>query len=378
MTQLPFLALRRRAAHAFVLGVLAAAACGGPPDPVAPSPPSEVETEQPVERRPAARPEPADTTPPVAGPVKEPEKITKPAKKEPTPEKEDVPAPEPAPRVDPGPMARPPLAGGPVPIRADALLPRQRIVAFYGNPASKRMGILGELPPEDMLARLDREVRAWERADPSMPVRPALHLITAMAAGAPGPDSLYRVRMPTWRVEQVREWAESRDALLFLDIQPGRSTVANELPRLRQWLTDPDVHLALDPEWNMGPDGLPGRTIGSMSAKEINHAVRFLAEIVDEHDLPPKVLVVHRFTQRMVRNAEDILVDPRVQVVLHMDGWGPPSQKLQTYRSIVAPEAAQFTGFKLFYKNDVRGGSRMLTPEEILTLLPVPIYIQYQ
>jgi len=272
----------------------------------------------------------------------------------------------------------PPLSGSPLAVRADALLPRERVVAFYGNPASTRMGILGELPPEQMLARLDREVAAWQRADPATPVRPALHLITTMAAGDPGPGDLYIVRMSARRIAQVQEWAARRDALLFLDVQPGRSTVAAELPRLRQWLMQPGVHLALDPEWNMGPEGLPGRAIGSMSAREINHAIRWLAELVDEHDLPPKILVVHRFTQHMVLNAEDILVDPRVQVVLHMDGWGPPAQKLTTYRSIVAPEAAQFTGFKLFYKNDVRGGGRMLRPEEILRLHPIPFYIQYQ
>jgi hypothetical protein len=302
---------------------------------------------------------------------------TPPAEAEVSTAPEPAPA-EAAPRPDPGPASPPVLTGGPVAIRDDALLPRQRIVAFYGNPASTRMGILGELPPDQMLERLDREVEAWRRADPSLPVKPALHLITTMAAGDPGRDGLYRVRLPDRRIAEVKEWAGRRDALLFLDIQPGRSTVERELPRLREWLADPDVHLALDPEWNMGPQGFPGRVIGSMSAEEINHAIRFLAEIVEEHDLPPKVLVVHRFTQRMVRGATEIVEDPRVQVVLHMDGWGPPAQKLHTYRTIVAPEAEQFLGFKLFYKNDRKGGSRMLTPGEILALRPVPLYIQYQ
>lgn len=298
-----------------------------------------------------------------------------------------APPPVPIPETIPVPAAarraatatvHPPLSARSLAVRVDALLPRRRIVAFYGNPASTRMGILGELPPRQMLSRLDREVAAWQRADPGTPVQPALHLIATMAAGDPGPDGLYRVRMSGRRIDQVKEWADRRNALLFLDIQPGRSTVRAELPRLRPWLVQPDVHLALDPEWNMGPEGRPGRAIGSMSAAEINYAIRWLADIVEEHDLPPKILVVHRFTQHMVRQAGDILVDARVQVVLHMDGWGPPAQKLTTYRSIVAPEAGQFTGFKLFYKNDVREGSRMLRPEEILALRPIPFYIQYQ
>jgi hypothetical protein len=176
----------------------------------------------------------------------------------------------------------------------------------------------------------------------------------------------------------VKEWADRRDALLFLDIQPGRSTVRRELPRLREWLAQPDVHLALDPEWSMGADGRPGQTIGSMSAAEVNFAIRFLADLVEQHDLPPKVLVVHRFTREMVRGARDIVADPRVQLVINMDGWGPPAQKLATYRGIVAPEAFQFTGFKLFFRNDTRAGSRMMRPEEILALRPIPFYIQYQ
>ncbi|MEJ2503467.1 MAG: hypothetical protein P8177_09185 [Gemmatimonadota bacterium] len=265
-----------------------------------------------------------------------------------------------------------------VPVLPDALLPRQRIIAFYGNPASTRMGILGELPPDEMLSLLDREVAAWREADPDTPVRPALQMIAVMATGDPGPDSLYRLRMPEWRIEEVAEWAARRNALLFLDIQPGQGDVEAEVDRLVPWLQRPDVHLALDPEWTM-PDGVvPGTRIGSMTAGEVNYAIDLLARLVEEHDLPPKILVVHRFTQNMVRDAEDIHIDPRVQVVINMDGWGPPSQKRHAYHEIVAPEAEQFTGFKLFYKNDLRNDSRLMTPGEILRLDPTPSYIPFQ
>jgi hypothetical protein len=320
---------------------------------------------------------PPRTPPPVARPEPAPEP---PATREPTAPVE--PAPRPAAPPPPAPAtARPataPLPVPAVPVLPGAVLPAERIVAYYGNPASTRMGILGELPPEQMLERLDQELEAWRRADPFTPVRPALHLITVMAAGDPGPDGKYRIRQPAWRVQQVMEWAETRNALVFLDIQPGRSTVQEELPRLERWLVEPHVHLALDPEWAMGPDGIPARRIGSMSAAEVNYAIDFLARLVEEHRLPPKVLVVHRFTQGMLRDARDIRLDSRVQVVIHMDGWGPPAQKIRTYRDFVAPEATQFTGFKLFYHNDRRAGSRLLTPEEILELRPVPFYIQYQ
>ncbi|MFO7893160.1 MAG: hypothetical protein R6U63_05470 [Longimicrobiales bacterium] len=266
----------------------------------------------------------------------------------------------------------------PVPILPGALLPQTRIVAFYGNPASEHMGILGELPPDAMLARLDAEVEAWRRADPSTPVRPALQMIAVMATGDPGRDSLFRLRMPDSRIREVAGWAERRDALLFLDVQPGRSTVPAELAPLERWLARPDVHLALDPEWAMSADAIPGRQIGSLTADDINYAVDFLADIVERYHLPPKVLVVHRFTTSMLQRADEIRRDPRVQVVINMDGWGGPPQKRAAYRDIVAPEADQFTGFKLFFRNDLRNGSVLLTPAELLELEPVPVYIQYQ
>lgn len=240
------------------------------------------------------------------------------------------------------------------------------------------MGILGELSPDQMLRRLDQQVAEWERADPSTPVQPALHLIAVMASASPGQDSLYRVRMPASVIEQVLDWASRRNAIVFLDIQPARSNVRDELPHLLPWLRRPNVHLALDPEWAMRPDQIPGKVIGSLDAADINFAIQTLARVVESKALPPKVLVVHRFTQRMVTNIDEISLDPRVQFVLNMDGWGPPAKKINTYRAFVASAPVPFTGFKVFYRNDRRGGSRLLTPAELLQLDPAPIYIQYQ
>jgi len=240
------------------------------------------------------------------------------------------------------------------------------------------MGILGELPPERMLARLDREVAAWQRADPGTPVRPALHMIAVMATSAPGADGKYRLRLPHSAIEEVMSWAARRGAMVIVDIQPGRSTVAEELRPLLPLLRRANVHLALDPEWRMHGNDVPGRRVGSMRASEVNHAIRELAKLVQEGGLPPKVLVLHRFTAQMLPDPGNIERDPRVQVVLNMDGWGPPAAKIDTYRTHIASAPIPFKGFKLFYRNDRRDGSRMMSPEEVLRLSPVPIYIQYQ
>ena len=266
---------------------------------------------------------------------------------------------------------------GPTPL-AGSILPHKRIVAYYGNPLSKRMGILGEVPPDEMLKRLDREVKAWERADSTTQVVPALHLIAVVAQGSAGRDGLYRARMGDSLIERVYGWAQRQKAIMFLDIQVAKSTLQQELPRLTTFLSRSDVHLGLDPEFSMKRGGAPGKRIGTYDASDINYAIDFLADLVDKHNLPPKVLVIHRFTRPMLTNASKIKLDPRVQVVIHMDGWGPPWMKKDSYQAYVYAEPVQYTGFKLFYKNDTKKGHPLMKPSDILALFPKPLYIQYQ
>ena len=266
---------------------------------------------------------------------------------------------------------------GPEPL-AGAVLPGRRIVAYYGNPLSKRMGVLGEYEPQEMLRRLDREVEAWRKADPAVPVQPALHLVTVVAQGDAGPSGKYRTIMRDSLVDMVHGWAKSRDAILFIDIQTGHSTIRELLPRFDHLLVRPDVHLALDPEFMMKTGHKPGAKIGTMDASDINYATAHLAELVRKHDLPAKVLVVHRFTRGMLTNASQIVLRPEVQIVIDMDGWGAPWLKRDSYKDYIVRHPVQFTGFKLFYHNDTKKGDPLLTPEEVLKLRPQPLYIQYQ
>jgi hypothetical protein len=259
-----------------------------------------------------------------------------------------------------------------------SILPEKRIVAFYGNPLSKRMGILGELPPEDMLAKLDREVTAWSAADPATPVQPALHMIAVVASDGPGKSGKYRTRMDSALIEQVYSWAHRRNALLFLDIQVGQGTLQEELPRLSTFLKRPDVHLGIDPEFSMKHGEVPGTKIGTFDAADVNYASRFLQQLVTDDSLPPKILVVHRFTRDMLTGYKHIVLDPRVQIVINMDGWGPESLKRDSYRAYVQRYPVEYTGFKLFFKNDTKKGGRLMSPAEVLSLHPRPLYIQYQ
>lgn len=272
-----------------------------------------------------------------------------------------------------------PVKNQPIPLDG-AILPFKRIVCYYGNLYSKKMGALGEYEPKTMLNMLDKEVAKWNQADPSTPVQPALHYIAVVAAGDPGKDGKYRNRMPFKHIDSVLNIAKMRkNMIVFLDIQVALSTIQAELPLLEKYLMMPNVHLGIDPEFSMKGGVLPGRKIGTYDASEINYVSGYLANLVKKHGLPPKVFVIHRFTKKMVTNSKSIKLRPEVQVVMHMDGWGEPDLKLGTYRHFIYGEPVQFTGFKLFYKNDLKKApNRLMTPQELVKLKPRPVYIQYQ
>lgn len=260
-----------------------------------------------------------------------------------------------------------------------AILPYNRIVAFYGNLYSKNMGVLGQYPRKTMLNKLKEEVKNWEKADTATSVVPALHYICVTAQADAGRNGLHNLRMPFKQIDTVLSWAKSINAIVFLDIQVGFSTVQTELPLLEKYMKMPNVHLGIDPEFSMKEGSVPGKRIGTFDADDINYVTGYLAKLVKKNDLPPKIFVVHRFTKRMVTNYKDIKLRPEVQVVMDMDGWGGPELKKGTYKYFISEEPVQFTGFKLFYKNDIKNEPhRMLTPKEVLSLKPAPVYIQYQ
>lgn len=262
---------------------------------------------------------------------------------------------------------------------AGAVLPFNRIVAFYGNLYSRKMGVLGELPKNEMLKKLQGEVKNWQKADSTVPVIPALHYIAVTAQGAPGKDGKHRLRMPFHQIDTIINWAREIDALVFLDIQVGHSSVKDEILPLEKYLQLPQVHFGIDPEFSMKTGNVPGTKIGSFNASDVNQAIDFLAATVKKYNLPPKILIVHRFTQGMLTDYKSIKKIPEVQVVIDMDGWGDKTLKRSSYLRYVYKEPVEFTGFKLFYKNDTRTGSDQLyKPEELLKFIPKPIYIQYQ
>ncbi|MDQ2652115.1 MAG: hypothetical protein M3Z20_03625 [Chloroflexota bacterium] len=256
----------------------------------------------------------------------------------------------------------------------EALLPEYRIVAYYGHPHDSNMGIVGEMPLDELTGKLHKQAEAFEAADPSRPVVPALELIATVAQRDPGFDGTYILDTDHETLREYIDYAAEHDMLVILDVQIGRGTVADEIEKVRDLLEQPNVHLALDPEFAIAEGETPGDHIGSLDADTITYAQQVLAEISTEQGIPPKMLIVHQFREDMISGKGQLAPMPGVQLVIDADGFGEPELKTFVYNYLVRDEPVEFGGIKLFYSQD----SPLMKPREILDLVPAPDVIIYQ
>lgn len=255
------------------------------------------------------------------------------------------------------------------------LFPDYRVVGYYGAPQSPQLGALGIGSPASAARRLARQARPYARLDDSKRVLPAFELIGVIALAQPGPDGNYRSRQPRAVIERYLRVARKNRMLLLLDIQPGRSTFIEEARYLRRYLREPNVGLALDPEWNMGPGGVPGERIGSVQAGMVNEVSRLMARVSRRRGLPQKLLVIHQFTEDMVRGEGRLKARRNVAVVLNADGFGAPAAKRSKYRELAPSRSSALEpGFKLFYEED----TDLMSPREVLGLKPPPRFVVYE
>jgi hypothetical protein len=251
------------------------------------------------------------------------------------------------------------------------LLPDNRVIAYYGAPQSRELGALGIGTPDRAADRLARQARAYGRA--RRPVLPALELIAAVANADPGRDGAYRTRQPDSVIRRYLRAARRHKMLLVLDLQPGRSDFFTETTRLRRWLREPDVGLALDPEWRVVAGQVPGRVIGHVDAREVNATSAWLAQLTARERLPQKLFIVHQFTDDMV---DDTLLKQRdaLAMVLNADGFGSQAVKVSKYRAFTRAAPAFHRGFKLFYEED----AGLMSPRQVLRLRPAPEVVVYE
>jgi hypothetical protein len=282
----------------------------------------------------------------------------------PEPVESSAPAPE-APRVEKAPAAE--LPGG-----VDTIFGGDRfLVAYYGTAGTGALGVLGEDPPERAFERLQQAAAPFAR--PGSEVMPVFELIVTVADAAPGKDGDYAHDISREAVQQYIDAAHEHGALLLLDIQPGRTSFAEAARRWGWALKDPYVGLALDPEWRMGRNGVPGQRIGSVGAAEVNRTSAWLRDLVRRNDLPQKLFVLHQFRTDMIRDIGEVKPRRGLVMVQHVDGFGTPGQKLGTYRAVARP--GQFRmGFKLFYDEDV---DRM-SAAEVRRIRPTVRFVSFQ
>jgi hypothetical protein len=254
------------------------------------------------------------------------------------------------------------------------LLPGNVIVALYGAPQAAELGALGIGTPGQAGARLIRQARPYGRD--GRPVLPAFELIATIAAADAGSDGLYRFRQPHTVIRRYLEAARRRRALLILDIQPGRAEFMDEVRRLAPYLAEPDVGLALDPEWHVAEGEIPGQVIGSVDAETVNQVSAYLARVARRHDLPQKLLVVHQFTEDMIEGPELLEPRGRVAMVLNADGFGDKPNKRSKYAALRPPPGRPHlhSGFKLFYRED----TDLMSPREVKALRPRPDFVVYE
>lgn len=254
------------------------------------------------------------------------------------------------------------------------ILPADRVVAFYGAPEDPRLGTLGIGTPAQAAERLLAQAAVYRQDSPRRPVMPAFELLATIAQASPGPSGTYRMRQPAAVISRYLAEARKVHALLILDIQPGRSPFMTEVQALHRWLVQPDVSLALDPEWSMAPGEVPGQEIGSTTAAVVNRVGAYLSAIVARNNLPQKLLIVHRFTEGMIQNVGALRVHRGVALVLNVDGWGLRAAKISKYDLFAHREPGIYNGFKLFYHQDID----LLSPADVLALTPAPDIVLYQ
>ena len=251
------------------------------------------------------------------------------------------------------------------------IFPRHRVVAYYGAPQDEELGALGIGTPASAARRLERQAKAYAR--PDRPVLPALELIAVIANADAGQDGLYRARQTDAVIGRYLKAARRAKALLLLDIQPGASDFFTEATRLERWLREPDVGLALDPEWRVSAGQVPGQVIGRVDSREVNAVTAWLAQLTRERDLPEKLVVIHQFTDDMV---DDTTLKARdgLQIVLNADGFGTRPVKKSKYDAFTRRAPGFEPGLKLFYHED----TDLMTPRSVLRLRPSPDVVVYE
>jgi hypothetical protein len=256
------------------------------------------------------------------------------------------------------------------------IFPLHRLVGFCGTPGAPA---LGELQGNLAVKAKALEAQAAHYSGEGRTLLPVFELIAVVVQTGPGPDGKYRHRVDDSVVDQYLRLARKSKGLLLLNIQPGHSDFLTEVQSFETYLREPDVGLALDPEWAMKPNQRPGVFYGQTTGEKVNEVAEYLSGLVEQGGLPEKALVFHQVNREVLKDEFAVKPYPGVAVIKSVDGLGPVQAKIATYHNLMELRTpGVHPGFKLFFDEDRRNGSRLMTPAEVLSLSPQPEYVMYE
>jgi hypothetical protein len=256
------------------------------------------------------------------------------------------------------------------------VFPRYRLVGYAGVTGASTLGRLGTGPLDQRVAEIERRAKPYAAGREILPV---VEVIATVVQGSPGRDGKYRVRLADAQIAKYHKAARKHRAVMLLNLQPGRSEFIAEAKAFQKWLKEPDVGVALDPEWAMDRGQRPGAAYGHSTGAELDEVARYLSGLVKQYNLPEKVMVYHQVARSVVRKESGLKDHDGVAAIKSVDGLGHPGPKKGTYR-VVNKTTPKFVhaGFKLFFTEDRRHGGRLMTPKEVLGLKPRPEYVMFE
>jgi hypothetical protein len=256
------------------------------------------------------------------------------------------------------------------------IFPRYRLVGYAGVTGASALGRLGTGPLNQRVTEIERTAKPYAAGREILPV---VEVIATVVQGSSGRDGKYRVRLSDAQIAKYHNAARKHRAILLLNLQPGRSEFITEAKAFRKWLKEPDVGVALDPEWAMDRGQRPGGVFGHTTGAELDEVSGYLSGLVKQYNLPQKVMVYHQVARSVIRRESGLKQHPGVVAIKSVDGLGHPGPKKNTYR-VVNKSTPKFVhaGFKLFFTEDRRHAGRLMTPTEVLRLKPQPEYVMYE
>jgi hypothetical protein len=286
------------------------------------------------------------------------------------------PSPTPTRTVTPGAKPKTQQVGATLPRGGRQVFPRYRLVGYAGVTGASTLGRLGTGPLDQRVAEIERRAKPYAAGREILPV---VEVIATVVQGSPGRGGKYRVRLTDAQIAKYHKAARKHRAVMLLNLQPGRSEFITEAKAFQKWLKEPDVGVALDPEWAMDRGQRPGAVFGHTTGAELDEVSRYLAGLVKQYKLPEKVMVYHQVARSVVRKESGLKAHAGVVAIKSVDGLGHPRPKKSTYR-VVNKTTPKFVhaGFKLFFTEDRRHGGRLMSPKEVLGLKPRPEYVMYE